>query len=95
MNYDELKKALLSEIESCENNDLLLEALLLLVGPPPTSHNYSEAKEPNTAYKTGRTSPVPQEHWELLKAEREEFLKGNIKATAWEDFKKKMFEEDL
>ena len=38
MENAELKKALIAEIDQCENNDLLLEALLLLVCPPPSQY---------------------------------------------------------
>lgn len=93
MENAELKKALIAEIDQCENNDLLLEALLLLVGPPPSQYYHSAAQEAETEYKTGNSSPVPKEHWDLLKQEMEEYLAGNATAISWEDFKKELFED--
>lgn len=93
MKNEDLKKALISEIENCQNNDLLLEALLLLVGPPTSQHVYSKLEETETEYKKGFISPVPQEHYDLLKAELEDYLKGNASAISWEEFKKELFEE--
>lgn len=89
MTNEELKRALISEIESCQNNDLLLEAFLLLTG----QHDYPAVNEAETDYKLGRVFPVPQEHWDLLKDQLDEYLKGNIEATSWEDLKKELFED--
>lgn len=84
---EELKIALLSEIESCQNNDLLLEALLLLIGPPPSQYDYTVVNEAEADYKTGRVSPVPQEHWDLLKEQSEKLAKGEISGIPWEQGK--------
>ncbi|CAM3352674.1 hypothetical protein [Aequorivita lipolytica] len=84
MNNEELKKTLISEIENCQNNDLLLEALLLLIGPPPSQHQYSEVKEAEMDYKTEWVSPVPKGHWDLLKKQSEKLAKGEISGVTWE-----------
>lgn len=84
MKNEDLKKALISEIENCHNNDLLLEALLLLVGPPPSQHDTTEANETETEYKKEYTSPVPQEHWDLLKEQTEKLERGEITGIPWE-----------
>ncbi|MBT0607265.1 hypothetical protein [Aequorivita echinoideorum] len=86
MKNEDLKKALLEEIENCENNDLLLEALLVLLGPSPSSRTYIEAKEAEANYETQHTSIVPQAHWDLLKEQSEKLANGEISATPWEEF---------
>lgn len=87
MTNEELKIALLSEIESCQNNDLLLEALLLLIGPPPSQYDYPVVYEAETDYKTGRVSTVPKEHWDLLREQSERLAKGEISGIPWEQVK--------
>jgi hypothetical protein len=85
MKNEVLKKALISEIESCQDNDLLLEALLFLIGPPPSQNNCSKVNETEAEYKTAWVSPVPQEHWDLLKEQSEKLAKGGIIAIPWEE----------
>ncbi|MBK5213125.1 MAG: hypothetical protein JJE55_05635 [Flavobacteriaceae bacterium] len=90
MKNEDLKKALISEIENCQNNDLLLEALLLLIGPPPSSHKYAKVNEAETGYETQYKSPVPQEHWDLLKEQSEKLERGEITGIPWAVFEAEM-----
>lgn len=90
MENEELKKALISEIKDCENNDLLMEALLLLIGPPPNTYNYSEVNETETNYETQHSSPVPQEYWNLLKEQSEKLARGEITGVSWAVFEAEM-----
>ncbi len=84
MTNEELKKALISQIQSCQNNDLLLQALLLLIGPAPSQHDYPLVNEAETDYKTDWISPIPQEHWDLLIEQSEKLAKGEISGVPWE-----------
>tara|TARA_R110000772_G_scaffold203861_1_gene313983 strand:- start:234 stop:524 length:291 start_codon:yes stop_codon:yes gene_type:complete len=84
MNNEDLKKALISEIENCQNNDLLLEALLLLMGTPPSQYDFPTVSEAETGYKKEYISPVPLQHWDLLKAQTEKLERGEISGIPWE-----------
>lgn len=88
MHIEELKKAILEELKQCADKDLLLDVLLKFYSQ---AHNL--VKEEEVSYKNSQLAAVPESHYKLLREDWEKYKSGELEATLWEDFEKKLLKD--
>ncbi|HEA30376.1 MAG TPA: hypothetical protein ENH91_10340 [Leeuwenhoekiella sp.] len=83
MKINDIKDAIREQLNSCNDREQLLDALVKLIPDPQRSVSTTYAEEPETKY--GNIVAVPEAHYKLLKEDWELFKKGKIKAKPLEE----------
>ena len=91
---ENLKKSIIKHIENCEDEALLQDIHIQLLGPPPSFEKYNLAKEPDAEYVSAKSSQVPDAYFDMLDEKERKYRNGETTSISWEELKAKLLKKN-